>query len=92
MISLDLSVSRILLKFVISVTVVWSSGVSFKDYSMESAHKHIYSQVVMHEFHVHTEIFFIPTIEDWRRATVINNSTEEIPRATHGSLAYMFDF
>ena len=53
MISLDLSVSRILLKFVISVTVVWSSGVSCKDYSMESVHKHIYSQVVMHQFHTY---------------------------------------
>ena len=57
MISLDLSVSRILLKFVISVTVVWSSGVSCKDYSMESAHKHIYSQVVMHQFHTYWDIF-----------------------------------
>ena len=53
MISLDLSVSRILLKFVISVTVVWSSGVSCRDYSVESAHKHIYSQVVMHQFHTY---------------------------------------
>ena len=54
LISLYLSVNRILLKFVIiSVTVVWSSGVSFRDYSMESAHKHFYSQVVMHQFHTY---------------------------------------
>ena len=54
LISLYLSVNRILLKFVIiSVTVVWSSGVSCRDYSMESAHKHFYSQVVMHQFHTY---------------------------------------
>ena len=54
LISLYLSVNRLLLKFVIiSVTVVWSSGVSCRDYSMESAHKHFYSQVVMHQFHTY---------------------------------------
>ena len=54
LISLYLSVNRILLKFVIiSVNVVWSSGVSCRDYSMESAHKHFYSHFVMHQFHTY---------------------------------------